>query len=357
MSIGTEITRLSNAKTAIATAITNKGVTVPSSTKLDGMAALINSIANQAELESITVKTPPTKLDYISGDAFDATGLVLTVHIGEVEIDITSGYTITPETMAADTTAVTISYTAGGKTVSTTQAVTVIAADPVLANNTIEQIANISASGSAESMWNVGDQLIIPIDGVNYTAKIMGFNLHDLDATDAKYNDASYNNGLKKAGITFMFTTLLPRQKMNSADTNAGGWGNTYMRKTVMPSIKSKFPDGYSDFLRLVSIPFSAGEGATSISTSADDLFLPSFPEFNGGKYSSNPAGEGEQFPYFAAGNSKALQTSSGENTTYWMRTCSSQQNNTFVLYLYLSSNFANGYASSSYALPVCFCL
>ena len=44
MSISSEITRISNAKTAIAESITNKGVTVPSGTKIDGMAALIDSI-------------------------------------------------------------------------------------------------------------------------------------------------------------------------------------------------------------------------------------------------------------------------------------------------------------------------
>ena len=44
MSILTEITRLETAKAAIATAITNKGVTVPAGTKLDGMSTLVDSI-------------------------------------------------------------------------------------------------------------------------------------------------------------------------------------------------------------------------------------------------------------------------------------------------------------------------
>ena len=44
MSIQTELTRLTNAKAAIQSAIEGKGVTVPSGTLLDGMAALIESI-------------------------------------------------------------------------------------------------------------------------------------------------------------------------------------------------------------------------------------------------------------------------------------------------------------------------
>ena len=45
MSIQTELTRITNAKAAIKTAVEGKGVTVPDGTLLDGMAALIESIA------------------------------------------------------------------------------------------------------------------------------------------------------------------------------------------------------------------------------------------------------------------------------------------------------------------------
>ena len=44
MSIQTELTRITNAKAAIKTAIEGKGVTVPEATLLDGMASLIESI-------------------------------------------------------------------------------------------------------------------------------------------------------------------------------------------------------------------------------------------------------------------------------------------------------------------------
>lgn len=44
MSVQSEITRIESAKTAIATAIAGKGVTVPDGTLLDGMASLIESI-------------------------------------------------------------------------------------------------------------------------------------------------------------------------------------------------------------------------------------------------------------------------------------------------------------------------
>jgi hypothetical protein len=46
MSVKTEINRIKTAKTNIKTAIENKGVTVPSGTKLEGMASLINNISS-----------------------------------------------------------------------------------------------------------------------------------------------------------------------------------------------------------------------------------------------------------------------------------------------------------------------
>lgn len=48
MSVQAEITRLEAAKAAIKTAVESKGVTVPDSIKLDGMAALIDSISSGA---------------------------------------------------------------------------------------------------------------------------------------------------------------------------------------------------------------------------------------------------------------------------------------------------------------------
>ncbi len=49
MSVQSEITRLTNAKSAIKTAIENKGVTVPATTMLEGMAALIDTISTESE--------------------------------------------------------------------------------------------------------------------------------------------------------------------------------------------------------------------------------------------------------------------------------------------------------------------
>lgn len=54
MSIQSEFDRIAGAKTAIATAIEGKGVTVPEGTKLDGMAALVEAISAGGGMNFVT---------------------------------------------------------------------------------------------------------------------------------------------------------------------------------------------------------------------------------------------------------------------------------------------------------------
>ena len=73
MSVQNEITRLENAKIAISTAITSKGVTVPAGTKLDGMASLIDSIKAGSDGEYSTLyisTTTPSGSDGVNGDVW-----------------------------------------------------------------------------------------------------------------------------------------------------------------------------------------------------------------------------------------------------------------------------------------------
>lgn len=67
MSVQTEITRITGAKSAIATAITGLGVTVPAATKIDGYAALINTVQIQ---HYYTGSTAPTSALGVDGDVF-----------------------------------------------------------------------------------------------------------------------------------------------------------------------------------------------------------------------------------------------------------------------------------------------
>ena len=79
MSIQTELTRLTNAKAAIQTAIEGKGVTVPSGTLLDGMAALIESI--EAGGGNFSVETG--SITFAESDKPKSTPLVISHSLGK----------------------------------------------------------------------------------------------------------------------------------------------------------------------------------------------------------------------------------------------------------------------------------
>ena len=80
MSIQTELTRITNAKSSIVAAIEGKGVTVPDGTLLDGMAALIESIeAGGAQMYETDI-TPA--VDVLSSDS--STWITISHNLGVI---------------------------------------------------------------------------------------------------------------------------------------------------------------------------------------------------------------------------------------------------------------------------------
>ena len=79
------------------------------------------------KLVSIAVTTPPTKTRYLSGESFDPAGMVVTATYSNGAKLAATGYAVEPSGPLSDgMTSVTIRYTEGGRSVTTTQAVTVI---------------------------------------------------------------------------------------------------------------------------------------------------------------------------------------------------------------------------------------
>lgn len=77
------------------------------------------------KLVSISVKTPPTKTTYKSGETFDPTGMVIEADYGFGLTSEVTGFSCAPTVLTDGTTAVTITYTENRVTKTTTQAVTV----------------------------------------------------------------------------------------------------------------------------------------------------------------------------------------------------------------------------------------
>lgn len=116
MSISSEITRISNAKTAISESIANKGVTVPSGTKIDGMATLIDSIqtggaaVQPSKALTVTSNGTTTITPDAPYDAIKQVDLTVNVSGGGVEDTVTVTLPIGPEKFNYDME-VTATYT------------------------------------------------------------------------------------------------------------------------------------------------------------------------------------------------------------------------------------------------------
>ena len=140
MSIQSEVTRLSGAKSSIATAIENKGVTVPSGTKLDGMPALINSISTGTDTSDATLTSGGQMLSgvtaYAKGSKY--TGTIATknssdLSASEATVTVPSGYYASQVTKSVTTTThpaptATVNSSTGLVTASHTQTAGYVAA-------------------------------------------------------------------------------------------------------------------------------------------------------------------------------------------------------------------------------------
>ncbi|MBO8426271.1 MAG: bacterial Ig-like domain-containing protein [Firmicutes bacterium] len=85
-------------------------------------------IVPSADVTSIEVTTAPTKTEYMVGETFDPTGMVVTATFDDGSSQVVTDYTLNPDTptpLTADVESIEISYTYDEKTVTTTQPITV----------------------------------------------------------------------------------------------------------------------------------------------------------------------------------------------------------------------------------------
>lgn len=185
-----------------------------------------------------------------------------------------------------------------------------INADPVLENNSWETISKVAKKGEAQNYWNIGDTKKVTINGVTYETQIIDFDHNDV--TDP----TSY--GREKAGITFqMKNSLNPGRNIHGTGTMTGGWASLYIRTNGIPEIITQLETELQDVLLNVETPYGATYNATSLSYVSDKLFLPSEWEVFGYK-SFASLQEGNQFAYYAAGNSRVKTIGDGGGANLW---------------------------------------
>lgn len=252
-----------------------------------------------------------------------------------------SGNTVTVTGKANGSATITISVAAGANytaPTSKTCAVTVSFLKDNFADNDWSAIIAACHSGSVPSTWVVGNSKTMTINGASYQVDIIGKN-HD-----------TYTAG-GKAPLTFQLHDCYADTKaMNSSNTNSGGWTSCAMRSTHLPAILALMPTEIQNGIREVNKLTSAGSQSATINTTADKLFLLSEVEIFGST-SHSAAGEGTQYDYYKAGNSK-VKNRNGSAASWWERSPYASYSTRFCL---VNGNGGANYITASDARCVAF--
>lgn len=189
-------------------------------------------------------------------------------------------------------------------------------------------------------------------DGTCYKDMDIGGTPYRIDIIGKNHDDLS--DGTGKAPLTFQLHDCYTETKqMNSSNTNSGGWQNSAMRTTHLPAILNLMPAEVQAGIREVQKKTSAGNQSSSIQTTNDKLFLLSEIEIFGSTTYSF-AGEGKQYAYYQAGNSK-VKNRSGSANYWWERSPLSSYSASFC-YVYSSGDAAAANASASRGVAFAFC-
>ena len=186
--------------------------------------------------------------------------------------------------------------------------------------------------GMAQQFFKVGDSKTVNIGGTNYEVQIIGFN-----------HDDKVSGG--KAAYSFQLVDCLNQtQQMNTSNTNTGGWNGSAMRGR-MSTYKSQLPAALRNVIKTVKKKSGTGGGSSSgTQQTNDDLFLLSEIEIFG-TTTYSVAGEGTQYEWYKAGNSR-IKKVNGSANGWWERSPRSGFTDFFCI-VYSSGN-ADGYAASN---------
>lgn len=206
--------------------------------------------------------------------------------------------------------------------------------------------------GSVHRKIDIGDQVTLALNGTNYTFDVIGFN-HDTLTTAAAYGA---NTATGKAGMTLQMHDLFATTyQMNSSNTNSGGWKSSAMRTSTMATMKGYLPDEWEAIIKPVNKASGTGGGSSSgTETVSDSCFLLAEIEIFGSTTYS-VSGEGTQYAYYKAGNSK-VKNKSGSAGNWWERSPRSG-NSSFFCYVYSIGSANFNLASSSFGVAFGFCV
>ena len=250
------------------------------------------------KLVSIAVTTPPTKTRYLSGESFDPAGMVVTATYSNGAKLAATGYAVEPSGPLLDgVTSVTIRYTEGGKSVTASQAVTVI---PKLVSIAVTTPPTKTAYRYGEAFSTAGmvvkatytDGSTAAVTG--YTTSPSTFTSLGSQSVTVKYTENGVSAAVttpvtvsravistvpsQSGSLTYTGSSLSPNwNNYNSAQLTLGGTtsatnAGTYAA-TFTPTSNYEWSDGTT---AAKSVNWTIGKAAGSLSISPTSLTLDS---------------------------------------------------------------------------------
>ncbi len=251
---------------------------------------------------------------------------------------------------------------------------------------TWDKISEISSSGQAANYFAVGDRKEIVLNGTvgaltfndyHTYAFIIGFD-HNAElegdhrihfqlaktalsgGTDICFIDGSYNSRGSSAAF-----------RMNTSDTNSGGWEDSYMRNNICGTSKSTtsgrimgaIPAELRNALKSVTkYTNNTGNSSSSgaVTATTDYFFLLSEYEVFGNITRSNryEANYQQQYAYYSAGNSKVkYEYNSTGSTTFWWLRSPFVGSSSYFMYVRNDGTVYGRYPNFSYGFAPGFCV
>ena len=168
----------------------------------------------------------------------------------------------------------------------------------IFANNSWDDIITVCQNGSIPSAWVAGDSKTMTIDGKSYQVDIIG-----------KNHDTYTAGGI--APLTFgLHDCYGTKYRMFISNSNSAGWNDSKMRTETLPAILAKMPVNIQNGIRAVNKLTAKSGSNSTIKTASDKLFTFSEIEVYGSARLSR-SGEGKQYDYYKAGNSKVKKIGS----------------------------------------------
>lgn len=232
-----------------------------------------------------------------------------------------------------------VKATLGGQT-SETKTVSVVDSYAVelnflrdnFADNDWASIIKACHSGGVPSTWVVGNSKLMSIGGVDYQIDIIGKN-HDI-----------YSDDSGKAPLTFQLHDCY-------ADTKPMIDINTMQNELI--GIFKLMPAEVQSGIRGVYKLTLSGNNSNVINTTIEKLFLPSEVEVFG-SVTYSKTGEGTQYDYYKAGNSKVKNQ--GVSAKAWWERSPDYGYSGYYCYVGSSGSASSRSASDKLGVAFCFC-